>query len=149
MSDNSFIRFMEYNDLDTVLDLEYKCFEIPWTRNMFEDEFFNSNAVYFVAEEQGKVCGYIGMWKIIDEGHITNLAVHPEFRGKGYGKRLMKSLISYSKKNGITAITLEVRVSNLVAISLYEGFGFTKAGLRKHYYANNNEDALIMWLYLK
>lgn len=148
MSENLNIRSMEYNDLDAVLDLEQKCFDIPWTRGMFEDELFNPNAIYFVAEDRGKVCGYAGMWKIIDEGHVTNLAVHPDHRGKGFGKKLIQSLISYSKDNGINAITLEVRVSNIAAISLYESFGFARAGIRRQYYADNNEDALIMWLYL-
>ena len=148
MSENPNIRFMEYKDLDEVLDLERKCFDVPWTRGMFEDELFNPNAVYLVAEVDGKVCGYAGMWKIIDEGHITNLAVHPDYRGKGYGKMLIQSLISYSRENGISAITLEVRKSNIPAITLYESFGFVRAGLRKNYYPNNNEDAIIMWLYL-
>jgi len=139
---------MEYKDLDAVLDLEQKCFDVPWTRGMFEDELFNPSAVYLVAEDDGKVCGYAGMWKIIDEGHITNLAVHPDYRGKGYGKMLIQSLISYSRGNGISAITLEVRKSNIPAITLYESFGFDRAGLRKNYYPNNNEDAIIMWLYL-
>jgi ribosomal-protein-alanine N-acetyltransferase len=88
------------------------------------------------------------MWVIIDEAHITNLAVHPEYRGKGIGRMLLKGMIDYGIKNGIESFTLEVRESNLIAINLYSQLGFKKAGIRKGYYSDTNENALIMWLRL-
>lgn len=140
------IRNMVYDDLDGIMEVENKCFSVPWTRGMFEDEFHNSAAFYFVLEISGKVCGYAGFWKILDEGHLTNVAVHPDFRRSGYGRLLMSSIISQAKLCGITALTLEVRVSNAAAIALYESFGFRASGRRKRYYPDNKEDALIMWL---
>ncbi len=148
MSCELIIRPMSFSDLESILALEHKCFSIPWTRGMFEDELLNPDAIYLVAEVSGNICGYAGMWKILDEGHITNIAVHPDFRRKGYGCALVDSLISFARNNDIIAITLEVRPSNSAAISMYERFGFVSCGRRKNYYADNNEDALIMWLYL-
>jgi ribosomal-protein-alanine N-acetyltransferase len=115
---------------------------------MFEDELYNLNAHYLVAEVAGRIVGYIGFWKIIDEGHITNIAVHPDFRGLGYGRELIAAMILKAKEMELIAITLEVRKSNKAAISLYESFGFVSSGIRKKYYSDNNEDALIMWLKL-
>jgi ribosomal-protein-alanine N-acetyltransferase len=89
------------------------------------------------------------MWRIADEGHITNLAVRPGFRRRGFARQLLQDLIDYARKNHIGSLTLEVRVSNLPAIRLYESFGFRVEGRRKNYYADNNEDALIMWLRLR
>ena len=142
------VRIMEYKDIDSILDLEHKCFSLPWSKGMFEDELVNPNAIYLVLEISGRICGYAGMWKIINEGHITNVAVHPDYRRKGYGTLLIKSLIQYAMDNGIEALTLEVRVSNTAAISLYESLGFRVEGRRKRYYSDNNEDAYIMWLFL-
>ena len=129
--------------------MENRCFSIPWTRGMFENELFNPNAFYAVLEVSGKICGYAGIWKILNEGHITNIAVHPDCRRLGYGKLLIKTLIDYAEKNDITSLTLEVRASNKPAISLYESFGFKSSGRRKRYYSDNNEDALIMWLFFQ
>lgn len=142
------LRSMDQNDLDSILDVEHSCFSIPWTRGMFEDELYNPNAIYLVALVNDTIVGYAGMWKILDEGHITNVAVHPDYRRNGLGKRLIQGLILKSKILGLKALTLEVRRSNEPAISLYEGFGFRVEGLRKKYYSDNNEDALIMWLKL-
>lgn len=142
------IRNMESRDLDSIVEIEQKSFSIPWSRLMFEDELFNPNARYLVTEAEGKVVGYIGFWKILDEGQITNIAIHPDFRGLGYGRALITAMIEKAQEMEIHAITLEVRKSNMVAISLYESFGFKTAGIRKNYYSDNNEDALIMWLKL-
>ncbi len=146
MSVQPTLRAMSHHDLEAILELEHKCFSIPWSRGMFEDELYNPNAFYMVLEVSGQICGYAGLWKILDEGHITNVAVHPDFRRSGYGRRLIDALIDYAKKCELIALTLEVRVSNIAAISLYESFGFKPQGRRKHYYSDNNEDALIMWL---
>jgi ribosomal-protein-alanine N-acetyltransferase len=138
---------MKHEDLDSIMELEHKSFSVPWTRGMFEDELYNPSAYYLVLEISGKVCGYAGFWKILDEGHITNVAVHPDFRRSGYGRLLISSLIANAKEYGITALTLEVRVGNIPAISLYESFGFRTSGRRRHYYPDNKEDAFIMWLH--
>lgn len=142
------IRSMEYKDLDSIIDLEHKCFSLPWTKGMFMDELANPNALYLVLEFEDRICGYAGMWQILNEGHITNVAVHPDYQRRGFGRLLIKSLIRYARENGIEALTLEVRVSNLPAISLYESMGFMVEGRRKRYYSDNKEDAYIMWLYL-
>ena len=141
------IRSMELEDLDEVLEVEKSCFKIPWTRLMFEDELINSNAYYYVIEVD-KIVGYVGFWKIIDEAHITNVAIHNDYRRLGYGRALINALLNKAKELEIIAVTLEVRVSNLAAISLYERFGFVSSGVRRGYYSDNNEDALIMWLKL-
>jgi ribosomal-protein-alanine N-acetyltransferase len=96
----------------------------------------------------GQVAGYCGFWLILDEAHITNIAVHPEFRGKGYGKRLLQYVMERARRLGALKMTLEVRVSNHVAQSLYEKMGFVRSGVRKGYYTDNKEDALIMWVTL-
>ncbi len=98
-----------------------------------------------MARENLAVCGYIGMWLIVDEGHITNLAVHPAYRRRGIGRLLLKSLIQAGKRYGLRRLTLEVRRSNLAAQKLYMEFGFTTVGVRSRYYLDNHEDALIMW----
>ncbi|NLL67483.1 MAG: ribosomal protein S18-alanine N-acetyltransferase [Clostridiaceae bacterium] len=140
------IRIMEPEDLGQVLEVETNCFTIPWTMHMFEDELFNLNAHYLVIEVNKKIIGYLGFWKILDEAHITNIAIHSDYRRLGYGKALITALLSKAKELEIIAITLEVRASNLAAISLYESFGFVSSGIRRGYYSDNNEDALIMWL---
>lgn len=148
MVDEPSVRRMNLEDLDGILEVENQSFSIPWSRRMFEDELFNPKACYFILESSGKVVGYIGVWKILDEGHITNVAVHPDYRRKGFGRLLIGTLIENARDWGLVALTLEVRVSNTPAISLYESFGFYSAGTRKRYYSDNNEDALIMWLKL-
>jgi ribosomal-protein-alanine N-acetyltransferase len=89
------------------------------------------------------------MWQVCDEGHITNIAVHPEFRRSGVGSALMEALLAEAENRGIAALTLEVRESNHCARSLYRKYGFEDGGMRKAYYADNNEDAVIMWKRLK
>lgn len=149
MADQIILRQLRYSDLDDLVDIEQASFNVPWTKGMLEEEYFNSFARYTVLEYQGRIVGYLGMWKILDEGHITNVAVRPEFRRRGLARRLLQDLTDYALSVGIRSLTLEVRVSNTPAIKLYESFGFKVEGRRKHYYADNNEDALIMWLRLK
>ena len=131
------------NDIMTVENLS---FSIPWSRDAFIEEITrNKFAIYISARLDDKVVGYGGMWKVIDEGHITNIAVHPEFRGNKIGSALLEELLTIAKNEGINKLTLEVRKSNLVAQKLYSKFGFLVEGMRKGYYSDNNEDALIMW----
>lgn len=155
------IRVANPGDIDAMTELDAVCFTSPWSRASFEAELTtNRLAWYLVAEElavqdnailepdasQGKLIGYAGLWAIQDEGHITNVAVHPEYRRKHLGSILVGTLIDETKKEGLVRFTLEVRASNQAAISLYEAFGFETAGIRKGYYEDNNEDAMIMWL---
>ena len=98
-----------------------------------------------VAEVNNKVVGFAGLWAICNEGHITNIAVHPNYRGQGIGSKLVESLIENSSSWYINSLTLEVRASNKIAQNLYKKYGFKEEGMRKHYYQDNNEDAIIMW----
>lgn len=132
--------------IDDIVRLEKLSFSIPWSRSSITDEFLhNSVAVYFCALSNGRAIGYAGMWHIVDEGHITNIAVHPEFRNSGVGSLLMEELLREAKSRGILALTLEVRKSNENAQALYRKYGFEDGGSRKEYYADDREDAIIMW----
>ncbi len=134
------------DDVDDVLIVEKLSFTIPWSRNAFVEEVTNNKfARYIIAKVNGKTVGYAGLWKVFEEGHITNVAVHPEYRRNGVGFMLVKSLIALAIEEKITKMTLEVRRSNISAQNLYIKFGFKVEGFRKEYYADNKEDAIIMW----
>lgn len=137
---------MSLEDIDEVLEVEAQCFKTPWSKNAFEMELKNMTARYVVAKEDGVVIGYGGIWLIIDEGHITNIAVRENHRGKNVGSRILSALIDICKSRDISSMTLEVRVSNEPAKKLYAKYGFKEAGIRPRYYTDNNEDAMIMWL---
>lgn len=133
--------------IDDILVVENLCFHIPWSRQSFDDELTKNEFAWYICALIGhEVVGYGGMWQVCDEGHITNIAVHPEYRQAGVGSALLESLISHARNLGIKRMTLEVRKSNLAAQGLYRKFMFKDGGFRKAYYADNNEDALIMWL---
>jgi len=137
---------MELSDIEDILVVEKLSFSIPWSRDSFEKEIVDNNlATYLVAKVNEKAVGYIGMWKVLNEGHITNVAVHPEFRHQGIGDQLVSELLSLCEKENIDLVTLEVRKSNQNAIKLYEKHGFVAEGIRKAYYQDNKEDAIIMW----
>lgn len=148
MSD-AIVRLMDEKDVDAVFIIEQQSFNTPWSRAAFVNEIDNDIAHYLVLEADGKVIGYGGMWLIVGEAHVTNIAVLPEWRRRGFGKKLLSAMIDYAKTNGAHSMTLEVRVSNTAARQLYEGFGFRNCGCRSGYYSDNNEDAIIMWLELK
>ncbi len=140
------LREMEIGDIDTIMKIERESFSSPWTRNSFERELReNMLAKYIVAEVDGLVVGYAGIWLILDEGHVTNIAVAKAHRGKGIGKFLMMGLIDFCQSNNIPNMTLEVRKSNLVAQNLYKKMGFLDCGIRPNYYVDDHEDAVIMW----
>ena len=140
------IEIMKSDDIDDVIEVEKKSFTIPWSKESFIQEIEkNEVALYLVAKVDNKAVGYIGVWRILNEGHITNVAVHPDYRGRGIGGALVEELLSLCTKEGTEAFTLEVRESNLVAQHIYEKYGFEKSGIRKKYYADNNENAVIMW----
>lgn len=132
--------------LDGIMAVEKLSFKIPWSRESFVEEITrNKFAIYISAVLDGMVIGYAGMWGVLDEGHITNIAVHPEFRNMGVGSLLLQGLIDRARERDISRMTLEVRRNNETAQRLYRKFGFEVKGIRKGYYADNGEDALIMW----
>ena len=137
---------MSEKHIHDVYNVEINSFNKPWSLKSFQDELKNNAAKYFVAVVDGSVAGYIGMWKIAGQCDITNVAVLPEFRRKGVGKKLIEHLIQYCKNKHLSPIFLEVRKSNEPAKSLYTGFGFKEVGIRKKYYTDTGEDAIIMSL---
>ena len=134
--------------LDDVYIIETECFSHPWSKQSLEEELNNETSLFLVAKEENEVIGYIGMSIVIDEGYIFNVAVRESYRNKGVATSLINELVTYGKKNNFSFITLEVRESNLPAISLYSKFGFIKAGERKDYYSNPKENAILLTKYL-
>lgn len=149
MENNIIIRHMTKDDVDAVYNVEEDCFVDPWSKDSIRKELKNDLARYLVAEVDNKVVGYIGIWFVVDEGHITNVAVHSNYRGKKIGDKLVSEMVELCKENDLVAMTLEVRTSNTVAQNLYRKYGFRMAGIRKEYYSDNKEDAIIMWNQLK
>lgn len=140
------IRPMVLDDIEQVVEIEKLCFAIPWTFHAFNQELReNKLAIYFVAEQDNKILGYGGAWQVLDEFHITNIAVHPNFRGLSIGREIVERIIKVAYEKQIKNITLEVRKSNRVAQNLYKDLGFKLGGIRKEYYDDNREDAFIMW----
>ena len=145
MKEEVIIRRMRKEDLDAVTAIEEATFAIPWSRESFRQELErNVAARYLVAECEGKVIGYAGAWIILDESHITNIAVQEAYRGQGIGRMLTQALIQYLSNLGACYATLEVRVSNIRAQNLYKSLGFVSVGKRKRYYEDNQEDAFLM-----
>ncbi|MCG0240037.1 MAG: ribosomal protein S18-alanine N-acetyltransferase [Firmicutes bacterium] len=137
---------MTLADVDGVVAVERLCFLTPWSRQAFVRELTeNPHARYLVARAGGTVVGYAGMWLVLDEAHVTNVAVHPDWRRQGLGERLMRGLMDWARAEGATRMTLEVRVSNQPAQELYRKLGFQPSGIRRGYYTDTGEDALIMW----
>ena len=132
----------------TTYIIETECFSHPWSKQSLEEELNNETSLFLVAKEENEVIGYIGMSIVIDEGYIFNVAVREKYRNKGVATALINELVTYGKKNNFSFITLEVRESNLPAISLYSKFGFIKAGERKDYYSNPKENAILLTKYL-
>ena len=132
--------------LDEVISLEQICFpDDPWGRLSFENELSNPLSIFLIAkdEETGNVIGYGGVWLMYDAGNITNIAVHPQYRREGIGRKILALLTDICMEKRMDTITLEVRESNLPARALYEAEGFSVCGIRKKYY-QGKEDALIM-----
>ena len=139
------IRRMRLDDLDAVTAIEAATFARPWSRDSFRQELErNVAARYLVAVKDGRVVGYAGAWIILDESHITNIAVEESERGQGIGRKLTEALIQYISNLGAAYATLEVRVSNERAQQLYKSLGFVSVGKRKRYYEDNGEDAFLM-----
>jgi ribosomal-protein-alanine N-acetyltransferase len=143
---------MAATDLETVLDIEYLSFTTPWPRDIFLGELRDSKLAHlFVArlaegEQQGRVVGYSCTWVVADEMHITSFAVHPSFRRQHVGHQLLAGILSRAVELGCRQAVLEVRASNRGAQRLYGSFGFAPVTVRKRYYADDHEDAIVMFL---
>lgn len=138
------LREMLIDDLDQVMEIEQDLFSIPWTKEGFFTFLTRDDAMFLVVEEKEKILGYCGLLMVLDEGDITNVAVCRDRQREGIGHFLMDSLIRLSAERGIHTIHLEVRESNETAIRLYERMGFTKDGIRKNYYTDPVEHAILM-----
>jgi len=143
--EHEIIRPMEKKDVARVHEVECTCFRSPWSKMALQGELRNDVAHYLVMETDGVICGYGGMWVIFEEAHVTNVAIMPEHRGKGCGKRLMLAMMRHAAKHGAEKMTLEVRESNAVAQRLYATLGFLQNGFRPGYYSDTGEGALILW----
>ena len=138
------IRRMTINDVDAVHAIESATFARPWKREDFVKEMTqNQCARYLVAETEGRVVGFAGAWIVLDEAHVTNIAVLSSYRGQGIGRKLTENLMQYAANLGVVYATLEVRRSNEVAKKLYQSLGFEYVGVRKRYYEDNGEDAFL------
>ncbi len=136
---------MHEEHIEGIAALEKECFSQPWSEVSLREELHKDNSNFLVAlNEDALVVGYIGFNFVLDEGYITNIAVAPKFRRCGIAQNLMNKIIAFAQSQRLSFISLEVRASNAAAISLYEKFGFEKAGVRKNFYALPQEDALIM-----
>ena len=131
--------------LDDVLDIEKVSFPEPWSRRLFQQEIRHDSSVFIVMKASDKIVGYGGFWQVLDEAHITNLAIVPERRRIGLGSVLLGRLLEMAHEKGTRRATLEVRETNVAAINLYRKFGFEAVAVRKNYYAKTHEDAIIMW----
>ncbi|MHB1610327.1 MAG: ribosomal protein S18-alanine N-acetyltransferase [Sulfobacillus sp.] len=140
------VRDMYLADLDAVMGIEAHSFPTPWSRNAFQTELLeNTFAIYLVLDFHGRVVSYGGMWIILDEAHITNVAVHPDYRGHHLGQKMMEGLMDRARALNVRRMTLEVRRGNSVAQNLYNKLGFVQLGVRRNYYTDTREDAFIMW----
>ncbi len=143
------LRFEPIRDdrLPGVLEIERQVNSAPWSERSFRNELDHKDGIFLVAILGGQVVGYGGIWLIVDEAHITTLAVDPAHQRKGIGKQMLTELMKRAKAAGMVCCTLEVRAGNASAIALYEHMGFVTSATRKSYYPDNKEDALVMWLF--
>ncbi|MDY0406458.1 ribosomal protein S18-alanine N-acetyltransferase [Virgibacillus sp. 179-BFC.A HS] len=148
--DEPTIRPMTLADIEAVMEVETATYASPWQRHIFYQEIAqNFHAHYFVLELGGLVIGYAGMWVVMDDAQITNIAILPAYRGRKFGDRLFRFLLGKAIMLGAEHLSLEVRVSNHIAQRMYRKFGLVKGGIRKNYYTDNQEDAMVMWVTLK
>ena len=147
MTEEFLIREALAADVKQIAEIEKVSFKTPWSEEMILSEMKEPLSCFYVAVFQQKIIGYYGFLHILDELHILNVAVDPDLRQKGVGKKLIEHLVEQARALSARAVTLEVRESNLPAIRLYESFGFACAGVRPHYYTDK-ENALIYWLEL-
>lgn len=141
------IEYMTADHIEQIALLEKQCFTTPWSNEALRQELEVENAVFLTALYDNNVVGYVGMHNNLGEGYVTNIAVDKHNRRKSIGQQLMLALFDYAINNNMQFISLEVRVTNNAAISLYEKLGFEKLGVRKGFYSHPTEDALIMTKY--
>ncbi len=140
------IEGMRVEDVPRVMQIERESFPTPWPRDAYFHELReNRLAAYLVARVDEEIVGYAGMWVILDEAHVTTIAVDRAHRGQRLGERLLVALLDSALERGARWITLEVRKSNAVAQALYQKYGFKEIGVRRGYYSDNREDAVVMW----
>lgn len=139
------IRPMELPDIARVIEVENRSFSDPWSESAYITEISNASAYYTVICVDDIIVGFAGMWIIMDEAHITTLAVDPDYRRMRLGERLLIDLLEESVRRGAKRATLEVRQSNIPAQKLYEKYDFKPVAIRRGYYTNNDENAIIMW----
>ena len=139
------IRPMERADVTRVHEIECTCFRSPWSRLALLGELRNDVAHYLVMEADGLIIGYGGMWLLFEEAHVTNVAIMPDYRGQGRGRRLMLAMMRHAVQRGAEKMTLEVRESNMVAQKLYAGLNFEQNGFRAGYYSDTGEGAMLLW----
>ena len=141
------VRRATIEDAKEIFAIEMECFSVPWSLDSIETELLNEDKkLYYVIEDTNGVVGYAGAWLVYDEGQITNIAIRPSARRQGFGAKLTSALIEECFKRGMHEIFLEVRISNLSALSLYRQLGFTVKKKKKNYYSEPKEDAYIMSL---
>lgn len=138
------ITAMKNEDIPAVAKLETQCFSQPWSSQVLEAEMQNPNSIFYVAREEDKLAGYVGMHRVLDEGYLFNIAVDRDFRRRGVAAALMERILEYAKTNKLGFLTLEVRQGNTAAIALYKMLGFGEVGRRRQFYANPTEDAVLM-----
>jgi len=137
---------MSVEDIGDVLRVEAQCFSTTWPRNAFLNELTeNKLAHYFIGRAEEATVAYGGLWVILEDAHITTVAVDPAYQGKGYGERMLVWLLDEAINRGASWITLEVRESNQTAQNLYKKYGFAVVNTRRGYYSDNDENALVMW----
>lgn len=141
------IRKMEERDIAEVVAIEEETFSSPWSADSFLQESKNKNNIYLVVEDNGEVIGYCGLWGVVGEGQITNVAVRKDNRNRGVGKIMLTKLLEIGVNQGLESFTLEVRESNKSALRVYQSLGFYSAGIRKNFYTEPTEHAVIMWLH--
>ena len=139
------VRAMTKADLDAVYNIEVRSFRTPWSKHSLAGELKNRVAHYCVLETENGVVGYCGMWVLFEEAHITNIAILPEYRGKGFGKQLLLASMQVAQSFGAEMMTLEVRETNTVAQRMYDETDFVQQGFRKRYYTDTGEGALLLW----
>jgi [ribosomal protein S18]-alanine N-acetyltransferase len=133
--------------IPAILEIETQANSAPWSDRSFKNELDNPDRIFVVALLDGQVAGYGGVWMIVDEAHITTVAVAEAHRRKGIGWRIMRELLDKAKEAGMTCSTLEVRASNDGAIEMYKQLGYHEVSRRRRYYPDNNEDAVVMWMF--
>jgi len=138
---------LQESHIPAILEIEKAANSAPWSERSFKNELDHKHGVFLVGILQGNVVAYGGVWMVVDEAHVTTIAVAEEQRRQGIGQRLMIELMEKAKKAGMVCSTLEVRASNEAAIKMYEKFGYIVTAIRRGYYPDNKEDAVVMWLY--